>query len=286
MDAEEVVMDGSVPTIAELAMAVEGLALLRSLYGPSAEERSARMVEFRLILDQLDQPPYDQQVGRELDVGAGYRHWSRTYDRPLRLFSLEEPPMLRLMEALPAGDALDVGCGSGRWSAHLHRLGHRVSGVDQSEAMLELARAKLPDCTFRQGDLADLPVDGGSADLVVCALCLVHVEDLARPFAEIARVLRPGGRAVISDVHPMLTALGWQAQFPTDDGRAFMRLHQHLVSDYVRAAAAAGLSLATFEEPTLSEAAVITPTSELIPDATRLAYCGLPGVVVWELRRE
>jgi ubiquinone/menaquinone biosynthesis C-methylase UbiE len=278
-------MDETVPTIAELALGVEGLALLRTLYGPSAATRAARLTESRTILDEAEEPPYDQAVGVELDVGAGYRDWSRTYDRPLRLFSIEEPPMLRLVDEVPAGDALDVGCGSGRYAVHLHRRGHRVTGVDQSAAMLELARGKLPDVTFREGELGELPVDAGSFDLAVCALCLVHAEDLHRPFAELGRVLRPGGTAVISDVHPMLVALGWQAQFPTDRGRAFMRLHHHLASDYVAAASAAGLSLLSFEEPTLTEATVITPTSELIPDATRLAYLGLPGVVVWAFRR-
>jgi len=151
--------------------------------------------------------------------------------------------------------------------------------------MLDLARAKLPDSTFHQGDLTNLPVASASFDVVVCALSLVHVADLAPAFAEMARVLRPGGRAAISDVHPVLVMLGWQAQFPTDDGPGFMRLHQHLPSDYVAAASAAGLSLTSYVEPRLTDATVITPTSELWPEATRLAYVGLPGVIVWEFRR-
>lgn len=45
-------------------------------------------------------------------------------------------------------------------------------------------------------------------------------------------VVRPGGRLVVSDVHPFLVALGWQAQFPTQDNqKGFMRLHRHLPSD-------------------------------------------------------
>ena len=279
-------MEPTVPTLAELLVGVEGLALLRTLYSDAAEARAARLAETRALLDGAGEASsYGSKVGVEYDIGEGYLHWSQNYDRPLRLFAIEQPPMLQLIDPLPAGVALDAACGTGRYAVHLHERGHTVIGVDQSPAMLALARAKLPGCTFLEGDLQDLPVDTGSIDAAVCALALVHVEDLDRAMAELARVLRPGGRLIISDVHPFLVMLGWQAQFTAGADRAFMRLHAHLPSAYCRAATQAGLVIRTCDEALLSGDNVATPTADLIPDANRQAYVGLPGVIVWEFQR-
>ena len=118
---------------------------------------------------------------------------------------------------------LDAACGSGRHSVDLATRGHAVIGVDQSLEMLTLAREKVPDGRFLPGDLSALPLDDASVDAALCALALVHVVDVRQAIGELARVVRPGGRIVITDVHPVLVMLGWQAQFPTVDGRGFMR---------------------------------------------------------------
>ncbi|WP_328306868.1 class I SAM-dependent methyltransferase [Actinomycetospora sp. NBC_00405] len=275
-------MTESGPTFQELVVGVEGLAVLRTLYADAAEARAARLAETRAVLDD---GAASERLGVELDLAAGYTQWAATYDRPLRLFGLEEPPMRRLLDALPTGKVLDAACGTGRWAAHLAARGHTVTGVDQSPAMLDLARAKLPDARFLDGALTRLPVPDASVDAAVCALALVHVADLGVAIGELARVVRPGGRIVISDVHPFLVALGWQAQFPTDHGRAFMRLHAHVPSDYVTAALDAGLVVRSCEEPRLTAEAAATPTADLVPDANRAAYVGLPGVLVWEFER-
>lgn len=282
-------MTGPDPTLGELMVGVEGLALLRRLHTDPPEARAARIAEARALLDRIDgdgAPPGSREsTGVELDLREGYAQWAATYDRPLRLFGIEEPPMRRRLDPLPPGDVLDAACGTGRYAAYLAARGHTVVGVDRSPEMLDLARAKLPGARFDLGDVTDLPLDDASVDTVVCALALVHVPDLAPAVAELARVVRPGGRIVVSDVHPFLVMLGWQAQFPSDDGRAWMRLCRHLPSDYLSAALDAGLVVRGCEEPVLTADAAVTPTVDLIPDATRDAYVGLPGVVVWEFER-
>ena len=99
--------------------------------------------------------------------------------------------------------------------------GREVIGVDSSEEMLARARAKLPQADLRAGDLAALPVAGGSCAGAVCALALSHLEELAPSVAELARVLRPGGRLVISNPHPFATGvLGWRCSSTTRERAA------------------------------------------------------------------
>jgi SAM-dependent methyltransferase len=274
----------SEPTLGEYVLGVAGLALLRLAFTSDADGRAARTAEIRDLVDQLDRGPrLRTPIGTEYNIESGYRQWSASYDGPLRLFSIEEPPMQALITSIPPGTALDAACGTGRYSTFLAGHGHTVIGIDQSDAMLALARQKLPAADFRHGDLTALPLPAGSVDTVVCALALVHVPDLSPAMREFARVLRPGGRLVISDVHPYLVSLGWQAQFPAEHtGTGFMRLHCHLPSRYITAANAAGMRLRSFEEPPLTEAAVITPATDIAPAANRAAFVGLPAVSIWD----
>src|SRR6266581_1282352 len=75
-----------------------------------------------------------------------------------------------------------------------NELGVTVIGVDQSERMVELQRSKGIDA--RVGDVQKLPFADGEFDVALAAWMLYHVPDLDRGLAELARVLRPGGRLV------------------------------------------------------------------------------------------
>jgi SAM-dependent methyltransferase len=277
----------SEPTLGEYLLGVAGLALLRLAFTDDGEGRAARVADLRELVARVGtDATFDALIGTEYDLDDGYRQWSATYDRPLRLFPIEEPPMHAVVDALPPGAALDAACGSGRYSTYLAARGHEVTGVDRSEAMLDLAREKLPDATFRTGDLTALPVADQSFDIVVCALALVHLPQVAPAMEEFARVLRPGGHLVVSDVHPFLVGLAWQAQFPAAaGGRGFMRLHQHLHSEYLSAATAAGLTFRSLEEPVLTPASVVTAAADIVPDANRQAYAGLPALTIWDFER-
>ena len=194
--------------------------------------------------------------------------------------------MHRLFASLPSSRVLDAACGTGRHSAYLAGRGHRIVGVDRSPEMLEQARQKIPAGDFREGDLDALPLDAESVDAVVCALALVHLPDVTAAVGELARVVRPGGRVIVSDVHPFPILLGWQAQFHAADGAAgFIRIHPHLASDYCRAFAAAGLRIRACEEPLLTPESAVTPAAGPLPEANRAAFAGLPGVIVWDLEK-
>ncbi|MFO1047285.1 MAG: hypothetical protein U1E52_05220 [Geminicoccaceae bacterium] len=91
---------------------------------------------------------------------------------------------------------------------------------------------------------------------------------------------------MISDVHPFLVALGWQAQFRTAEGGVgFVRLNRHLPSDYVQAATAAGLAVRGMAEPPLPPDSAVTVAQGPLPEANAIAWAGLPGVIVLDLQR-
>lgn len=99
----------------------------------------------------------------------------------------------------------DLGCGTGQISAALAPHVARVIGVDGSPDMLQAARTRLDGVAaveFRLGSLEALPIDDGQLDATVMALVLHHVPEPARALAESARVLTPGGRALIIDMLP------------------------------------------------------------------------------------
>ena len=97
-------------------------------------------------------------------------------------------------EAAPAR-VLEVGCGWGEFAARMRdELGATVVAVDLSPRMVELARERGVDA--RVGDVQQLPFDDASFDCAVANWMLYHAPDIDRALAELARVLRPGGRLV------------------------------------------------------------------------------------------
>lgn len=110
------------------------------------------------------------------------------------------------------GSALDVACGSGKLTAQLRRLagrGGRVVGLDFSPRMLDIARRDHPGIEFVEGDALNLPFDDAEFDAATIAFGLRNLADPVRGLAEMLRVVRPGGRAVVLEfVRPPQTIAG------------------------------------------------------------------------------
>jgi ubiquinone/menaquinone biosynthesis C-methylase UbiE len=204
---------------------------------------------------------------QQLAVLEGYSRWAATYEQdmdghPLAL--AETGAMRALLPPCQGIVALDAACGTGRYARLLAEQGARqVIGVDQSAAMLDRAReltASSPatEIAFKQGALLDLPLDNHSCDLAVVALALAHLEtaQLRRAFAELSRVLKPGGTLLMSEMHPFGALTGGRCRFETNAGSQrqvyHIQTYTHLHEDYVTAASAAGLTLEALREPRLT----------------------------------
>lgn len=123
------------------------------------------------------------------------------------------------------GTALDAGMGPGRLCGELARAGWTVSGVDASAEMVDFARNRLPDARVRlvQAPIEALPFPDESFDLVT-ATGVLEYSDMTRALDELARVLRPGGRAVVSYPNPRAYYGIWKTSVWYPAVRALKRL--------------------------------------------------------------
>ena len=110
-------------------------------------------------------------------------------------------------EALLSDSAViaDLGCGSGQIAADIAPVVGRVIGVDSSAAMLRAARKRLieyPNVELRRGDLTTIPIEDSSCDAALMVLALTYVPDPLAAIRGMARILKPGGKAIIVDLMP------------------------------------------------------------------------------------
>ena len=146
----------------------------------------------------------------------GYKLWAATYDDdPNPLLALEERELNPILPLLRYKDALDVGCGTGRWLSMLLGRGARsVVGVDSSPEMIVGAANKpLPRNCLVLGDCLALPFRAQVADVIVCSFTVGHVLSTRVLASELARVARPHADVFVTDMHPEGHARGWRCAF-------------------------------------------------------------------------
>ena len=137
----------------------------------------------------------------ELGRACAYDAW---YETPLG--AAAHRIELRLIAELAApkwGEhALDVGCGTGIYTAWLAEHGLEVTGLDRDLALLAPARAKAPEARLVEGDATALPFDDGEFDLALAITLFCFFDGRQRLAAarELVRVVRPGGRVVVGEL--------------------------------------------------------------------------------------
>ncbi len=234
-------------------LGVQGLALLRAWAGEGEHDEPFVRRRLEAIRGLLDDPDLARTPGVTVGQDAtapAYAQWAPSYDDPDNgLFAIDEPIIDAVLDGLPVGIALDAACGTGRLAARLAARGFEVIGVDTSPDMVDLAKDRVPGAEFVLGDLAALPTSDDAVDLIVNGLALTHVPELKPVYQEFARVSRPGGDLIVSDVHPLQVLLGSTVKARGPDGRAWLAAtHRHGLGDHLRAALSAGFAVIRCEE--------------------------------------
>lgn len=214
---------------------------------------------------------------------ADYDEFARAYveENENGLFNrwYERPEVLRLAGVVEGLRVLDAGCGHGPLMRELADRGATVSGFDLSPVMIAIARERLgQDADLRVADLAaPLPYGADEFNLITCSLALHYVEDWRPPLGELRRVLRPGGRLIVSLLHPFVFAAVHQDQdyfaltrfseeYDFGGATAVLTYWHRPLQDVLNAFLDAGFTLTSLTEP---EVHPDTPAELLPPDGRR-----------------
>lgn len=225
------------------------------------------------------------------------------------------PVMLELIGPVAGKRIIDVACGEGHFTRKLAELAKgnvRITGIDISQRLIEIASQKntqFPDSiTYMVGDASAMHgVPSNSYDIAVCNMALMFIKRYEEVFAEVSRVLRPGGAFVFSLLHPCFLTPGsdWiveerggkleRVAWRTDNyhlrlvARAVMIVCDtketyyfcRTLEDYMRAMRASGMVIADLREP-LPPKALMARRPDFQAEAKRGLFLIMKGVLLQE----
>jgi ubiquinone/menaquinone biosynthesis C-methylase UbiE len=187
-----------------------------------------------------------------MSIQNAYDEWSQTYDTDENLTRDLDQQILQETLANQRFDSiLEIGCGTGKNTAFLARLGVRVHALDFSEGMIAKAtgKVKADNVKFSVADLTRTwPCESAAYDLIVCNLVLEHIEDLSFIFSEASHALAQRGKFLINELHPFRQYEGKQARFQAAAGVIEIPAFIHHISDFLNAALSNRLRLIKLNE--------------------------------------
>lgn len=190
---------------------------------------------------------------RILNSRNAYAQWAKRYPAKAHnaFMRLEQSTMEARLPDLHNKIVLDLACGTGRWGKIAAEKGAaKVISLDHSYHMLAAGDMALS----AQAELFAMPLRSSSVDVVICGLAIGHTPKLEQTLLETARILRPDGVAMLSDVHPFQAWQGAQRTFEGDDGKTYaVEHHIHSYADYFNAAKSAGLTITEVAEAGIEE---------------------------------
>ncbi|HTF03766.1 MAG TPA: class I SAM-dependent methyltransferase [Bacteroidia bacterium] len=133
--------------------------------------------------------------------------------------------MIHFLDTKPGGVYLDIGCGTGNYTIAFSNRGVKLIGIDPSEAMLSIARSRSADVEWKNGKAESIPLADNSVDGILAVLTTHHWTNQNKGYAELGRVLKPGGTIVIFTATPEQMKSYWLSHyFPKmlQDGRKQM----------------------------------------------------------------
>lgn len=140
----------------------------------------------------------DSQIAAAYDAVAA--EYAEALHDELAGKPLDRALLAALVEMCNGGRIADIGCGPGHVTRHLASLGAKPLGIDISPAMIDIARIENPGVEFRVESMTDLtePDQSLAGAVLLYAIINLGPTERARTFAQVFRVLRPGGIALVS----------------------------------------------------------------------------------------
>jgi malonyl-CoA O-methyltransferase len=203
----------------------------------------------------------DRSRAEFLSAQQAYDQWAAEYNDADPSTLLDEPFLMAMLQPLEDCRVLDLGCGTGRYLRLVSQSSRRVVGLDLSRGMLQQARRQRQEVNavdWVQASVERLPFSEAAFDRVSSGLVLDHVQNLKAFFRGLAWVLKPGGRAVITAIHPEMQRLtGSLVQFSAAGREYRTQGTIHEVADILEAIHQAGLSVESLQEPLVDQELIV-----------------------------
>lgn len=187
-----------------------------------------------------------------MNIQNAYNEWSETYDTDENLTrDLDQEVLRDALRNAHFDSILEIGCGTGKNTDFLTKIGASVRAVDFSQGMIEKAKEKVKaeNVHFSIMDITE-PWDfqNQSFHLIVCNLVLEHIRDLSFVFSEARRTLQPSGKFFINELHPFRQYDGKKARFYRNEEKIEVDAFVHNISDFWNAATSNGLTVVKLNE--------------------------------------